>query len=88
MDIQKVEGCRRLKTGNMGFRAHNEECRQRIEAALHSEDSSRWKRAKDKKEEMFWEKIREEENKMKENEKRKAEHEEEMSSKKKKKKRE
>ena len=52
------EGCRRLRTGNMGFRAHNEECRSRLEAALKAEDNQRWKRANDKKEEMFWEKIR------------------------------
>ena len=42
------EGCRRLRTGNMSFRPHNEECRSRLEAALKAEDNQRWRRASDR----------------------------------------
>ena len=68
----------------MSFRPHNEECRSRIEAALKAEDNQRWNRASDKKEEVFWNKVREEEDRMKESEKRKIDQEEDAGGKRKK----
>jgi hypothetical protein len=62
----------------MSFTPHNEVCRARLEKALKARDSQRWKRANERREEVFWNKMREDEEKMAESEKRKMYHDEDQ----------
>jgi hypothetical protein len=73
------EGCRRAKTGGMTARPHTEACRVRLEKLLEEESNPRWKRAKEQKEEMFWDAIREEDKKLDDEEAAKKAREEERS---------
>ena len=52
--------------GHMKGRQHSEACRNRMEAALEKEGNQRWKNAKTRKEDKFWEAIAKEEERMQE----------------------
>ena len=55
------EGCRRLRTGCMTARPHDEACRNRIGEALRKEDDPRYRRYKEAADQTVWEEMQRQE---------------------------